>query len=87
MTHRNVTAIDEYLEYRVVLIGVQGVQVVEGGMNRPVSPLCELTRQVFGLLVVELTMQNMLKHLQDEQQSLNEKLPYSCTRSTNDLGE
>lgn len=71
VTYRDLTAVDDYLQDRVLLIGVKRGQVVERGVNRPINPLSELTGQVSGLSVLKLTVQYVLKELWDNNQRMN----------------
>ena len=59
----NVAAVDQDLQHRVVLGGVQVGQVVQRGAHRPVHPLSELAGQMFGGAALELPMQNVSEEL------------------------
>ena len=60
----NVTAVDQGLQHRLFLAGVQVGQVVERGADRPVHPLGELAGQMFGGTALKLPMQNVPEKLQ-----------------------
>lgn len=63
-THRDVGAVDQDLQHRLVLVGIHGGQVVQGAGDGPVNPLCEFTGQVFGAAVLELPFQDVCEKLQ-----------------------
>lgn len=63
-TYRNVTAVDQYLQHRVVLVRIHGGQVVQGGGDRSVNPLSEFTGQMFGVTLLKLSLQDVWKELQ-----------------------
>lgn len=63
-SHWNFIPIDNNLQHRVALAGVDGTRVIKWRMNGSVNTLCKLPRQQPGLLVHELAIQHVSKELE-----------------------
>lgn len=58
-THGDAAVVHQDLQHRVVLVGVQRGQVVQGAGDRAVDPLGELAGEVLGGAVVELPLEDV----------------------------
>lgn len=65
MIHLIATVVDQDFQHRHFLsAGVQGGQIIEGGVHWTISPVLKLTRQVTGFFILDLTSDNVLKNLE-----------------------
>lgn len=63
-THRDVTAVDQYLHNWVVLIWIHRGQVIQEAVDRSVNPLSEFAGQMFSVTLLKLPFEDVWKNLQ-----------------------